>query len=99
MRTKNDGTYEVIGGKWSGKCVTKKRIEIPKENVYVQTVLNLFKRYMIEEAAGYGSNAELRLKSHLEMARELHSEARKEMIDSRICMTKDEAHKCEVIFV
>jgi len=79
------------------RCNGRKRVYISMSNVYVQTVLKLFNRYLIEEATGQGITADIRLDSLLKQARELHRIERQAMVYEH-CFGNNDETNTELIF-
>ena len=77
----------------------KTQVIIPMDNVYIQTVLKLFNRYLIEEATGGGIFADVRLANLLKDARKLHRVEREEIISSVHTLGRFDETNAELVFM
>ena len=76
----------------------KHKVFISMSNVYVQTVLKLFNRYLIEEATGQGISADSRLDSLLKQARNLHRVERNAMLCNGHHFSNRDETNTELVF-
>ena len=76
---------------------SKKQVIISMNNVYVQSVFKIFKRYLIEEATGQGITADLRLLQRLKDSRNLHSVERNAIVNGFYFGVQDETNT-ELLF-